>query len=177
MNPSVVFNNKNILRSTLPSESMLIGINLYIDSLNSYYSKSFDSLYLTKETIINKLQSTPEKLLKMRRIKSEFTNRSLGELVKNLDTKNELAQVDNDLVRVIDPIYKTPDESDIFGIKGHFYSAYKRIGTKEMSTYFYNILFIWIFSTILYFTLYYDLFAILINKIENWRFIKSTESN
>jgi len=92
-----------------------------------------------------------------------YNNESLNNMVLN---KNVVQKVDikNDrMIRKHHVGYMKPTSR--FG-RAHLYAPIKRIGNLEIDTLWYNMLVVWIYTLLLYITLYYDLLRKLITFME-----------
>jgi len=103
------------------------------------------------------------------RLKQDYHNERLTEQVKNFRESTKRLEINGRLVQKGDPIYLIPESN--FG-RAHFYAPVKIIGNRSFDTLWFNILVIWIFSFILYLTLYYDLIRKVVTTIEDFRLRK-----
>ncbi|MGQ1788560.1 hypothetical protein ACT29I_25755, partial [Saccharicrinis sp. GN24d3] len=94
--------------------------------------------------------------------KQRYFNKRLNDLVTNRTGSDMITQVNDKWVQLKDPIYKTPDSN--FG-RAHFYASYKRLGNTEIPTFWFNLMFIWLTTLLLYFTLKGDVLNRILNKI------------
>lgn len=93
--------------------------------------------------------------------KQKYFNRTISDLVTNRDGIKKIVQVGDELIQLKDPIYKDPDSN--YG-RAHFYASYKRLGSLELDTYWFNLFFIWLTTLFLYGTLKWDLLRKLLNR-------------
>ena len=89
-------------------------------------------------------------------------NQRLEELVTNAVSDRQIAEIDNRLVRLSDPVFKLPANPNLLGTHAHFYAPYKGAFGKWFSTFQYNLVIIWLMSLLLYVALYFELFRKLI---------------
>jgi len=102
----------------------------------------------------------------------DYYNSSLADLVRNRrEMSNKIIEKNNKLIRKVEPIYMIPTST--IG-RAHFYAPVKIIGKWFFDTLWFNILAIWIFSILLYISLYYDLIRKMVVLIENIRLRKQT---
>ncbi|WP_066633777.1 ATP-binding cassette domain-containing protein [Labilibacter marinus] len=94
--------------------------------------------------------------------KQQYFNKTISDLVTNRTSITAITQVKDNWVQLKDPIYKTPDSN--FG-RAHFYASYKRIGNTQIPTFWFNLMFIWLTTILLYFTLKYDVLNRILNKM------------
>ena len=88
---------------------------------------------------------------------NDINNRNLNSQLNKLLLKSDqfdkiiLDRNENRYIRNFEPIYQIPINSDF--ISGHFYSPYKIIGSVIITTFWANLLVIWVMTFILYITL------------------------
>ena len=85
-------------------------------------------------------------------MKNDYTNDALSDFVKDKNAINKILELNGQLIQKSDLIYLSPK-----GARAHFYAPEKRFFNKNVDTFWYNILIIWIMSLILAVTLYFDL--------------------
>jgi len=107
------------------------------------------------------------------RLKQDYHNDRLSEQVTDYREVTKILEINGRLVQKGDPIYLIPESN--FG-RAHFYAPVKIIGNRSIDTLWFNILVIWIFSFILYLTLYYDMIRKVVRLIENVRLRKPDNS-
>ena len=88
-------------------------------------------------------------------LKTENHNKQLEEIVKNKGEFDAIKEEGHELVQVIDPIFKMPQTKNG---RAHFYAPSKRIGNATFDTLWFNVLFIWFTSLIIYLALIFNLF-------------------
>ena len=110
-----------------------------------------------KDQVIGNFQKN-NNLQSWNQLKFDYRNRSLADLVTNHAEIHKIIKVDNELIQVVDPIYK---DSDAF--RGHFYSPTKKLFGKSYDTFLVNTLVIWMMTFTLMITLYFDIFRKLLN--------------
>lgn len=96
------------------------------------------------------------------RMRKDYTNTRLEELVTNKLQTEKVIEWNNQLIRKMDPIHMEPLSRTG---RAHFYAPHKRLGNLRIDTYWFNLLVIWLSSAILYVTLLYDL----LRKFINWQ--------
>ncbi|MEP2023831.1 MAG: ATP-binding cassette domain-containing protein [Reichenbachiella sp.] len=86
-------------------------------------------------------------------LKNKNHNKTLENLVTNRDEIEKIYEAEDELIQKKDPIFKTPDSN--FG-NAHFYAPVKVFGNIQISTFYFNIIVIWLMTAFFYMTLYYD---------------------
>lgn len=88
-------------------------------------------------------------------LKRNYTNKTITDMVTDRNGLDKITRLDDHLVQMKDPIYHIP-ESKIG--RAHFYAPYKRMGNILIETYWFNFVFIWITTILLFIALRLDLF-------------------
>ncbi len=153
-NPTVKFNAIDALYYNKLSEDVFTKLDEYLKLLNKYQIKRYNKANKLKDGIITDMQDTPEGKEAFLNLKREHHNERLEEFVTNSNEMDRIIEFKNSLYQKIDPIYKDPDAKFI---KAHFYAPRKLIGRAFYSTFWINIIVIWIMTILLYVILYYRL--------------------
>jgi len=75
-------------------------------------------------------------------------------------------------VQQVDPAYKDPTTTGRINVRTHFFAPRKYFAGRFFDTYWFNISLIWVYSLLLYITLYYDLLKKLLDFLGRIRFKK-----
>lgn len=138
---------------------------VYLDKLNKYYIKVYNYYNDQKDNKIRDFQKTTEEKEAFIRLKMDFHNENLTEFVTNSSDVDRIVEHGGRLFQKIDPIYLDPVSPMI---KAHFYAPRKMLFGCYFSTFWVNILVIWIMSAAIYVILYYRLLKKLLDKIEQF---------
>jgi len=109
------------------------------------------------------MQKTPEEREQFLELKRRYANESLEEFVTNSNEVSRIVEYKGKLIQKIDPIYLDPKFPFI---KAHFYAPRKMFLGKYYSTYWINVVVIWIMTILLFLVLYYRLLLRLLDYIE-----------
>jgi ABC-type multidrug transport system ATPase subunit/uncharacterized tellurite resistance protein B-like protein len=161
--PIVEFNYLNDLIPEKASSETLIQVRNYLNDLNDYYERLFAIANQRKDNKSNYL--TENKPVVFKQMFDDFYNDHLADMVKKVfeKEKNKILEFNHRLVQQIDPIYLDPRVSGYFDFRAHFYAPQKHFMGKFWDTFWFNITVIWIFTFILYFTLYFEHLKKLLN--------------
>jgi hypothetical protein len=140
--------------------------NDHLKELDSYFNKKKNEAMTERENKYNELVVQLDSAEELVQLKREYHNERLADLVLNSREINKIIEKNNKLIRKDKPIYMIPTST---AGRAHFYAPVKIIGNRSIDTLWFNILVIWIFSFILYLTLYYDLIRKVVLLIENIR--------
>lgn len=136
--------------------SMIENLLNYVSELKSYYNQVFLKINRKKEKLVNDMQSNPEKRSIYLAARDAYQNEYLTDLVKNIYTENKIVVYNDELIQIIDPIFNNPEISNGLDYRAHFYAPVKSVLGQYFDTYRFNMSVIWIFTIILYITLYFE---------------------
>jgi ABC-type multidrug transport system permease subunit len=125
-------------------------ITLFLDDLNNFYLKKFMLANKIKQGRLNEIMKDRRELYYQ--MLNKYQNESVSDQVKKIYEKNKIIESDGRLYQQTDPIFLLPEIT-----RSHFYAPNKILFGKYFDTYWFNILFIWFQSIILYLILYFDL--------------------
>ncbi len=153
--PEVEFNNPDMLTPENFNMEIAGSILEFLDRLDALYTDNFDQANRQKENIINYwMQQNPDQYRYMR---DAYYNESLSDIVKKVFEKNQILEYRKELVQQINPIYRDPLPDSWINFRAHFYAPEKYFGGRYFDTFFFNILFVWFLTILLYVTLYLNL--------------------
>lgn len=98
--------------------------------------------------------------------KDTYYNQSLADLVKNINTKARILEADGKLIQQIDPIFQDPRPTSAFDYSTGFFFPTKNALGIHVSTYWFNLIVIWLMSIALYITLYFESLKKILNASE-----------
>ncbi|MCD4793178.1 MAG: ATP-binding cassette domain-containing protein [Bacteroidales bacterium] len=127
----------------------------YFNELSKYYRAEQYKLNLKYDSVSHYLTDKYGSTESVYQLKIKNHNKQLEEILKNKGEFDAIKEEGEDLVQIIDPIFKIPES--VNG-RAHFYSPVKKIGNKTFDTVWFNIIFIWFTSLIIYLTLIFSLF-------------------
>ncbi len=172
--PSIQFNDPEKLNINSFSESVAREIKYYLEEMDSYFRKVKTEAITERDNMYNELvvQLGGKKAGKeaVVQLMEDYHNESLADLVLNRREINKIVEKNNKLIRKDEPIHMYPTST---AGRAHFYAPMKRIGKLSFDTLWFNIIVIWIFSFILFLTLYYDLIKKVVILVENIRLRKT----
>ncbi len=139
----------------------------YLKALDSYYGKRFEVVSRQKDNYFNfYLDRDPDAWDELR---DNYHNEGVSDIVRKVFEKNKILEYDHQLVQHYDPIYQDPYVKSALTLRTHFYSPSKPFLGKTFDTYWYNMVFIWLLTIILYISLYYEWLLKLINFSERFK--------
>jgi len=93
------------------------------------------------------------------------SNESLEQFVTNKIDLDKLMVKDGYIIQKSDPIYLDPYDKSF--LDAHFYAPQKKIFGNYISTFWANLMVMWLMVTVLTVTLYFDVFKRLLDRLEN----------
>jgi hypothetical protein len=151
------------LMSPKYDESSYAVIEQQLEELKTRYSEQFNTYNAQIDSInkalVAKLGSTDAVVA----LKHRNTNEAIDEFALNKRDFTQIEAYPDVLVRKKQPIYNITDNH--WG-RAHFYAPYKRFADFTIPTQWFNIIMLWIFTIVLYFTLYFDLLRRVLRYIE-----------
>ncbi len=136
------------------TKSYLLGVKQY------YQEDDIQLTHLKEEAYVQLIDSMGSKEA-LDKLRDEYQNDKLNEMLLNRDELRHLAIKDNEFIRKTMPVYMDPVSK---AGRAHFYAPVKIIGNRSMETFWFNIIVIWLWSLIFYLFLIYDL----LRKIIDW---------
>ena len=125
----------------------------YLDSLRQIFLKDRIDAMALESQVNDSLEQVVGKpaVVAMRQ---KYENTSLNDWVLDLNSKFRTEDINGKIIPRYSPGYMKATSR--FG-RAHFYAPIKMIGSKEIGTYWFNMIVIWLISAILYTALYYKL--------------------
>lgn len=136
----------------------------YIEKLTEYYTQLFEKASFKKETLIEYLVENQPGVYDKER--NKYHNEAVSDIVKKIYEKNKIMRFKDILVQQVDPIYLLPEPNDLVSFRAHFYAPKKHFLGFFFDTFWFNMVFIWFMTVIMYITLYFDLLKKLLNIFE-----------
>ena len=124
----------------------------YFTMLKKYYRE----LYNTADHLQNeeklKLTRTPELKEKFIKTKNDYSNEDLERFLRNKNNffSSKIIEYNGQFYQKVDPIFQDPEHPFI---KAHFFSPVKNIFNRPVSTFYVNLLVLWIFNLLLFISL------------------------
>lgn len=153
------------------SPELLNQLENHLEHLRLYYVKLYNKASYKKDSLISSKQGNSEEREAFLKLKREYFNESLAEFVRNTSEVERIIEYKNKLIQKIDPIYLIPENKII---RGHFYAPVKNVFGIYVSTFWVNIIVIWLSTILIYALLYFRVLKRLLDRLEN---IASKEKN
>lgn len=140
----------------------------FITTLRAYYQLRGSNALRDRELLVGQLTDTEEKLALFNENRMKYQNESVTRMVENSNDPVRILEWQGQLVQKVYPIYFDQHRpKNPFDFSANFYTPTKHFLGKKYDTLYFNIGVIWMFSLILYVTLYFDLLKRGVQSIEN----------
>lgn len=144
-------------------------IQNYLNKASAYFQQKYQQLIDLKEKKYNQLVSDLGGEEQFVRFKNRYYNKQLASVVLNDKEIMEQQVTGNDIIQLKDKIFQLPVSKNG---RAQFYAPSKRIGNLYIDTFWFNIIFIWLFSGLLFVILYFDLLKKLISYTDSIKRIR-----
>ncbi|MFN7911653.1 MAG: ATP-binding cassette domain-containing protein [Bacteroidota bacterium] len=141
---------------------VITGVFNYLKLVNDKYIAIENKARKESDELTSKLKNQ----LDIVQLRDDYENENLSQLVKNATnlTGENCLEKDGRLIQINDPIFCDPTESNIG--RAHFYAPRKKVFGAYYSTFWVNIIVIWLMSVSLIVTLYFDVFKKVLDGFE-----------
>ncbi len=126
----------------------------HLDRIKAYYFKLFEMCDNNREKLIKFWVGRDQALYNKKR--SDFNNDAISDIAKKIYEKNKIVQYKNELIQQIDPIFLDPPSDNPVNFRAHFFAPRKYFAGIFIDTFWFNLIFIWLMTAILYVTLYFE---------------------
>lgn len=155
LNPRLKFQNCDKLNPETFTLETAGELGEYLDNYKEFYSMVFQENNAKKEAMVEKALTNNPVLYNQ--LKNDYHNEAISDLAKKVLEKKKILEYDNQLVQQIDPIFMDPAATSVLSMRSHFLAPRKFFLGNYYDTFYYNMIVIWLFTLLLYITLYYEL--------------------
>ena len=162
-NSTLKFEKVDQLTVELADEQLVADMRDYLDKLTKHYVTKRNSVDATKDRLIASKLKTPEERDAFNKVRDDYYNESLGDLVLNSSDFYRIIERNGKLIQRLNPIYQDPMGSSM--LRSHFFAPRKMIFGVYVDTYWANLAVIWAMSVFLMLTLYFDALSRLLDFV------------
>jgi ABC transport system ATP-binding/permease protein len=137
----------------------------FFASYKKFYQDIYNKAVVARDKAILARENMPDDY-KFNDYKDRYYNESLADLVTNIAEKNRVIEYQGSLVQQINPIFQEPIPGGPLDYRAHFFAPKKNLFGAMVSTYWFNVMVIWIMSIFLYITLYFEWLKKFINSFD-----------
>lgn len=164
VNSVIPFDHIDKLSPELYSQEVIDEVIKFMDRTKAYYIKVYNLVNSKKDKRIRDLQKKDN--VAYQRSVRIYQNDQVEKFVINDSEKNKpIVEYDGRLIQKIDPIFMDPESRFI---KAHFYAPRKMFFGKYKSTFWVNIIVLWVMTIFLYFALYFRLLKKFLDSAGDW---------
>ncbi|MCZ6694868.1 MAG: ATP-binding cassette domain-containing protein, partial [Bacteroidetes bacterium] len=129
----------------------------FLRTLRKFYNNKFNITREEKDQLIAQMTNTAKKRAFFEKMRQQYQNESLGNMVKNRAATDRIIEKDGRLIQKIYPIYNEPTETDgPLDFRTKFFAPKKHFWGNMYDTPYFNMIIIWLMSIFLMIALYYD---------------------
>ena len=137
----------------------------YFMAYKKFYQGLYNKAVMTREQIFSAKEAEGTGY-SLNEYKNRYYNESLADLVKNVKEKDRILEFHGELIQLINPIFHDPKPAHALDYRTHFFAPEKNLFGAMVSTFWFDILVIWLMTVILYITLYFELLRKLVNSFD-----------
>ena len=127
----------------------------YLDMLAKKYLEIYNTALQKKEKLIYAFENIFH--YDLNKLKDEYTNESLTDLVRNLSSKERIIEYKGRLLQIVDPIFNEPkNPKNLLDYRTHFFAPKKYFLGSYFETYWFNLTVIWGITILMYIALYFE---------------------
>jgi ABC-type multidrug transport system ATPase subunit len=151
-------------------------LDTFLQAYRKFYQDIYNKAVAARDKLILARETSKGSTYNLNDEKNHYYNESLADLVKNVSEKNRLIEYDGQLVQQVNPIYLDAQPSGPLDYRAHFFAPKKNLFGMMISTYWFNVLVIWIMSLFLYVTLYFEVVRKFVDSFEKISLTKTSQS-
>ena len=152
------------LKSTLSKNGYTKEAGVMLDEYLVNYKKHYQEEYNTHADLIEKKMTFYEsKGGNILEEKNKFFNESITDLVRNSTVKERILEYKGRLIQTINPIFQLPQPTYWFDYRTAFFVPEKNLAGYLISTYWFDLLMIWLMSIGCYILLYLEFLRKIVN--------------
>ncbi|MBL7859301.1 MAG: ATP-binding cassette domain-containing protein [Cyclobacteriaceae bacterium] len=137
----------------------------FLMAYKKFYQGLYNKAVMTRDQIFAKKESE-DKGYSINKSKNKYYNESLADLVRNVKEKDRILEFKGELIQLINPIFNDPKPAHALDYRTHFFAPEKNLFGVTVSTYWFDLMVIWLMTVILYITLYFELLRKLVNSFD-----------
>lgn len=138
------------------TEEVSSALEVYLDAYKKHYQAIYNKSVATRDKMVYYFENNEEYDYNLNEQKNEYYNESLADLVMNVAEKDRITEYKGQLIQQINPIYNEPNPSHFFDYRAQFFAPSKYFAGSYFNTYLFNLIVIWLMTTLLYIALYFE---------------------
>ena len=135
-------------------------IENYLSVIKTHYNQLYNESSKVRNQIVHEMQTADSTQNLYIALQNKFHNENLADLVLNNNSVDKIIEYEGELVQKTDPAYKNGQ-----GFRSHFFAPNKLLFGERVDTFWINILVLFLYTVLLFVTLYFDLLKKGLDKI------------
>lgn len=128
-----------------------------LDEYFTNYKKHYQDEYNLNAGLVEKKMTFYESMgINIHEEKNKFFNESLADLVRNSSEQKRILEYQGKLIQTINPIFQLPQPTHQLDYRTAFFVPEKNLAGYFISTYWFNLMIIWLMVLICYVMLYFE---------------------
>jgi len=133
-------------------------INQYVNKINDHYIEKSNLANRKKDKLISLFESDERYTYNLNDYKDTYFNESLSDVVRNINIKNRILEVNNRFIQQVDPVFHNPKvNTDLLSYRTHFYAPSKYLFGYMIPTLYFNLIAIWTMTALCFLTVYFKI--------------------
>ncbi len=151
------------LRPSSFDEATAEKLRTYLDSAKNVYLDKLNEANKDRDDLIRLIQERRDSTYDINKYKNKYFNQGQHDFVTNQVILERYKESEGKIIQQIDPIFNAPElRSNPVDYRTHFMAPKKPFLNVLFDTYYFNIFVIWLFTLLLFITLYFDFFKFII---------------
>ena len=135
---------------------IFLALNQYLSHVAKFYSDKANVATRKKEMLIELFENDERYDYKLNEYKDVYFNEKLSDLVRNMNVKDRILEVDGKFIQQLNAVYHVPEKPDhLLNYRTQFYAPKKYFVGGYYETHVFNIAVIWFACVIFFATVYF----------------------
>ncbi|MCS7017820.1 MAG: ATP-binding cassette domain-containing protein [Cytophagales bacterium] len=141
------------------NEEAIEKVRAYTKQLNITYGQIQARMADSRDSVIMMWEQQAKQqgtFANINQLKDLYYNERLAEFVKNENVLEKTSIEGNRIIQNTDPVFTLPSPQGWWDYRTHFFAPLKHFGGRLFSTYYFNLVVIWLMTVLLYIALYFE---------------------
>ena len=140
------------------SPRFFLKLNQYLNQINKWYIDKANLETRKMEKLILLFETDERYDYQINEYKNLYFNEKLSDVVRNINVKDRILEVDGRFIQQIDAVFHIPEKPDnSLNYRAHFYAPKKYFLNRYFNTPAFNITVIWLMTLLLFLSVYFKL--------------------
>jgi hypothetical protein len=142
----------------------------FLFDLKQYYTYRANKYLNQRNEVSTELSKQPNGNEKLEALRNANQNDRMKDMVENIQlTKTKIQALDDRLIQKVYPIYSKPNPAKWINVQSKFYAPEKALFGQIISTYWVNVLIIWLMTISSMIILYFDVLKKIVDRVGEFR--------